>query len=415
MRNTYILTGLVLSALLAAVGCSPDGDSDENSDAGGDTDVDSGADDAGAEGAGAVAFATYNAGLAVGFVDYAEERLPLVGAGLAALEADVVCLQEVWLSEHIDALVAASKDTFPHAHYEMTEDDMDAGSGDAGSGDPACTEEEIDNFGGCVRDHCSDVDPGELTTCALGNCAAEFAGLSSECTGCVAANIGGTIDEILEVCSGSGGGSMAYEGHNGLLMLSKHAIEAKETLVFKSFLNRRVLLHAQIETPDLGQIDLFCTHLTAALSAVEYAGEYDSWEDEQAAQISEMLSYIDEHKSAANPVVLMGDMNCGPQTGIVSAEFAENYQLFVDGGFTAPYVDDVSSPCTWCGENPLTGGGDSGGVDSIIDHVLVKQMPEGATYETERILDDAVSFESEGAQVDSRRSDHYGAKVVATK
>ncbi len=415
MKNTCILTGLVLSALIAAVGCSSNGDGDENPD----TDMDSGAGDAGSGpdsgGAGAVAFATYNAGLAVGFVDYAEKRLPLVGEGLAGLEADVVCLQEVWLSEQIDALVAATKDTFPYAHYEITEDDMDAGSGDGGSSDRACTEEEIDNFGGCVRDHCGDVDPGELTTCALGNCAAEFASLSSECTGCVAANIGGTIDEILEACSGSGGGSMAYEGHNGLLMLSKYAFETQDTFVFKSFLNRRVLLHAQIETPDLGQIDLFCTHLTAALSAVEYAGDYGSWEEEQAAQISEMLSYIDDHKSAANPVVLMGDMNCGPQTSIVSAEFPENYQLFVDGGFTAPYIENAASPCTWCGENPLTGGGDSGGVDSIIDHILVKQMPESATYETERILDDTVSFESEGAEVDSRRSDHYGAKVVATK
>ena len=44
---------------------------------------------------------TYNVGLARGFVDYADQRAEPVAAAVAALDADVVCLQEVWLREEV--------------------------------------------------------------------------------------------------------------------------------------------------------------------------------------------------------------------------------------------------------------------------------------------------------------------------
>jgi hypothetical protein len=44
-------------------------------------------------------FATYNAGLARGFVDYAGARTQPVADAVARLDSDVVCLQEVWLYE----------------------------------------------------------------------------------------------------------------------------------------------------------------------------------------------------------------------------------------------------------------------------------------------------------------------------
>ena len=39
---------------------------------------------------------TYNAGLAHTFVKYATERVEKVAEGLAQLDSDVICLQEVW-------------------------------------------------------------------------------------------------------------------------------------------------------------------------------------------------------------------------------------------------------------------------------------------------------------------------------
>ncbi|MCP4674961.1 MAG: hypothetical protein GY854_05540 [Deltaproteobacteria bacterium] len=390
-----------------------DGGSDPSDAGGGDPGGDAGEDASGSDAGNVktVAFATYNAGLATGFVDYADERQPAIGEGVAALEADVVCLQEVWLPEQIEALKSATENTFEHSYVEITQDDLDAGTGDGGLTGGACSEEEIDTFGGCVRDHCSEVETSELTTCAFANCGTEFGNLSSDCVTCVAANIGGTIDEILETCGSSEGGSMTYEGHNGLMLLSKHPLKASNFFVFKSFLNRRVVLHARIDTEALGAVDLFCTHLTANLSSVTYSGEYASWEDERAAQIDTMIDYIDQTKTGTNPVVLMGDMNCGPATDLVEAEFQENYTKFENGGFDAPYLDDPESTCTWCAENPLTGGGHN----SIIDHVLMKDMPEDVTYTTKRLLDDPITIESGGQTIDTRLSDHYGAVVEVTK
>ncbi|HHH11764.1 MAG TPA: hypothetical protein ENK23_06805, partial [Sorangium sp.] len=43
---------------------------------------------------------SYNVGLAVGFVKAAESRAPLAIEQIAALDADVVCVQEVWLPRH---------------------------------------------------------------------------------------------------------------------------------------------------------------------------------------------------------------------------------------------------------------------------------------------------------------------------
>ena len=43
--------------------------------------------------------ATYNAGLAPGFVDYAAERAPLTTAAIGALSVDVACIQELWQAE----------------------------------------------------------------------------------------------------------------------------------------------------------------------------------------------------------------------------------------------------------------------------------------------------------------------------
>src|SRR4051812_18396889 len=52
--------------------------------------------------------ATFNAGLAVGVVKLASERAEPVAAALPNLDADFICLQEVWLDEHWKRIVAAT-------------------------------------------------------------------------------------------------------------------------------------------------------------------------------------------------------------------------------------------------------------------------------------------------------------------
>ena len=81
-------------------------------------------------------FATYNTGLAINFVPLAPERfLPVVDA-VSKLEAEVVCLQEVWEVDHVIALRDKVKAAFPYSLYVDTTEAE-------GCGAPACTAEEL--------------------------------------------------------------------------------------------------------------------------------------------------------------------------------------------------------------------------------------------------------------------------------
>ncbi len=351
-------------------------------------------------------FATYNTGLALGYVSYAPEREPLIGEALAGLEADVICLQEVWTEDSAKALIAAADAGFKYSWYELTLEES------TGPGEPACTDEEADPLESCVDEFCSDVDAANITGCVLQNCADAFGALSQECSGCVVANIGKSVDEILAICKeGTEGsaGEFAYEGHNGLLLLSKYELKNPEFKTFESYLNRRVVLNAEITIEDgTRTADVFCTHLTANLSDVNYAGEYDSWAAEQAMQIDGLIAYIDEQTDEEHVAVLMGDLNCGPEMTDVVDELPENYAKFTDAGFIDPYVESEASECTWCAENPLTG---NDAVNNVIDHVMFKGVTDGLDYEVKRLFDQPVEIDSDGETVTSRLSDHYGVSV----
>ncbi len=353
-----------------------------------------------------MSFATYNAGLAVSFVDYAEERSSLTGEGVAGLSDDVVCMQEVWLEEHVNKVVADAKGTYPNAYYVLTPEDVSGGE------DPACGSEESQTLMDCVDANCSDVDQDQVIACVLSKCNAEYKALSEDCSTCLAANITKTIDEIFATCAGSGGGTLAYDGNNGLLLLSKTALTNTEMLVLPSYLNRRVVLRASIATQEHPQIDVYCTHLTANLTSVTYGGEFESWADEQANQIDQMLAFVEQKSGTETPAVLMGDMNCGKASGDIPAALEENFNKFADdGGFVSPYAEQAAAQCTFCVDNPLVGTDDKDGDSEIIDHVMFKNFSQDLQTVPKRILDGEISFDANGETVASRLSDHYGVSV----
>lgn len=358
--------------------------------------------------------ATYNAGLAMGYVDYGPEREPLIGPALADLDVDVICLQEIWNQTSIDSVMAGAKTVFPHHYYEITD------AGETG-GEPACTEDGTNELKACVMDKCAGIDPSTLGSCALDFCAVEFGSVQpKDCLSCITSNIGlaeaaatvdDAIDAIIGACLEGAGGGYTYEGRNGVLILSRHPLAGKEFLRFESSLNVRVLLHAVAEVPDFGDVDVFCTHLTAFMTGIPYLGDFESWEKEQAQQIDALLPWVAEKEDPDTPTTVLGDMNCGPQKGDdILPSFPDNYGKFTAAGLTGPYVDEADTPCTWCAnENPLTGG-----IDRIIDHVFFDNVPKSGTFEAVRIMDDPVTLSVGGDDIDSRYSDHYGAQVTLT-
>ncbi len=341
-----------------------------------------------------VTFATYNGGLAIGFVDGAESRTPQVAAAVAELDADVVCLQEIWTPEQIDAVLTASATNFPHQY------NPDAMPSEPG-GDPACPDGELDEFMTCIADNCADSCDDELVDCVFANCPVEFLTLEKTCQGCVMANVGGEVQVVADECE-AGNAEWAYGGSFGTILLSKLPIAEVEHHVFESTTNRRGVIHATVEGPD-NNIDVYCTHLTAVFDVIPYPREEGSWLEEQAVQISELTDLASEPYT-----VVLGDVNTGPAIGAdIVAEVSENYQLFVDAGWSDAYTEGEPT-CTFCGDNPLVGGGDS----VLIDHIFTTVPGSWEASAPTRLFDQTIDAETCDETFTAALSDHYGVSVT---
>lgn len=359
-----------------------------------------------------VTFVSFNAGLATNFVAHAPERLSHVISAVKDLKADVVCLQEVWSDEDTAAIIAGVKGTFAHEFHAKTEDDATSAALPI-----ACTPGESDPLKACVAKNCS-ADPNDpcseepnLTECGLGFCGPQIGKTSTKCFDCIKANIGLGAGGIFETCAKEGGGKYAFKGRNGLLLLSRKPLTDTGHTVLKSATNRRAVLHATARF-DSSKAHLFCTHLTAGLSSIEYSGEFGTWEKEQAQQIDAVIALVDT-RAGAEAAVLIGDMNCGPTLPGLEPEMEDNYKKFLTAGFKNPYADAAGAKCTWCDDNKLHGEADAKGAGgSIIDHILMKNVDAAlATARTARVIDGVVEIDVACKKKPVHVSDHYGLSV----
>ncbi|MBT3221141.1 MAG: hypothetical protein HN348_18830 [Proteobacteria bacterium] len=342
--------------------------------------------------------ATYNVGLAVGYVPAADYRAPLAAEALANVGADLVCAQEVWLPGQIGLLTAATEDTLPNTFLP---DAMPEDAGGAG-----CTEDELAQLMDCADQACEDVCDDKVIDCIFDNCPLQFLGLEKTCQSCVMAAVGSDVEETKTTCT-TANPLFAYGGAFGTALLTSMDLSDTDELLFASTTNRRSVLYGLVDTP-LGETHVFCTHLTAVFSMIPYPKEEGSWAEEQAAQVEEFLDYIDE-KAGSEPVLVLGDMNMGPDSFGIDGEQEEHYNTLSDG-FVNPYIDD-DGQCTYCDDNPLNAGNIT---TEIIDHILLRDHQE-VTAESERILDEAIDAERCGETIDAAYSDHYGVMTTLSR
>ena len=360
--------------------------------------------------------ATYNMGLALGFVEATQSRAPVTSDAVANLAVDVLCVQELWLDEHKTALDAATAESLPNKTY------VDVDPGTIGS-DGVCTAAETGPLQACIETNCN-VCQDELVACALkenamGGCADEVAALSPECFGCVGANLTETVDNIVDICM-NGSREYLYGGSFGIGMLTNQEVLASDTLVMDSVLNRRGVVYNHLQTP-IGEVHAFCTHLTAVFSedsGIMYPGSdhASSFAEEQSLQIDAMHAWIDS-KAAGGQVILMGDFNTGPAGDGYLAEVPDNYTKLVAGTtYGNPYIGTPGHTCTFCADNPIIARENADDDDSaVIDHVLIGGFPTGAgSAAATRILDQPIQVDNCGATIDSAYSDHYGVSVQFT-
>jgi endonuclease/exonuclease/phosphatase family metal-dependent hydrolase len=342
-----------------------------------------------------VTVVTYNAGLAPGFVNGAESRTPLVAAAIAGLDADVVCLQEVWTPADVDAVKTATEAAFPHQLWPT--------GGQETGDDAGCTTEETGRLIGCVRDRCDGLCDEYLDDCMLENCGVSFINTSKTCQGCVMANVGADVDAVEATCTTSFP-QYAYEGAFGTAVLSRHPIVRSEHHELDATTNRRGVHHAVVRGP-AGRMDVYCTHLTAVFTLLPYPKESGTWASEQRAQVDALQALIAD-TAETDQIVVLGDFNTGPAAEGITAEQPDSWSALSEG-WSVPYVE-AGGACTWCPDNPLIGGGDA----HILDHVLVRGFDGGAT--TARLLDEATSIDVCDEAADGALSDHYAVAATLT-
>ena len=342
-------------------------------------------------------FTTYNAGLAIGFVPGANERLDTVAEGIAGIDADFVCLQEVWTPAQVDAVASASGTAFPHQFFPAAQQLTQEA--------PACPDGELEALLTCANETCDDACIDELPGCVQGGCPFQFISLATDCLRCTMANVGGAIEDIAAACE-TQTTEYAYGGSFGTGILSKHPILSTEERVLDSTTNRRSVVHAVIDMPH-GPQDVYCTHLTASFDLIPYPRTEGSWSEEQTQQVDDLRAFVDD--TSTGPVVALGDFNVGPSGDGLTAEEPANYDALVVG-YDNPYLD-LDGRCTFCGDNPLVALGGDDNESELIDHALFRGF-DAPTYSVARILDGALDHETCGASVQGAYSDHYGVSVT---
>jgi endonuclease/exonuclease/phosphatase family metal-dependent hydrolase len=352
----------------------------------------------------ALSIVSFNAALGVGLAPHPEQRLDAIEASLPSLAADLVCLQEVWLPENVERLERALSESFPYAHRSVR------ATADSAA---LCTSSEAELLSSCLADNCGEVEQEGLPLCAISNCAEAFTQVSMPCQQCIAANQSASdVENLTQICAAADSGAASYTDQTGLLLLSRLPLEARSYFAFESSLGDRGLLSARVHTDFIGDVDVHCTHLAATLGEVPYTGAYGSWQGERLRQIDQTLERVDEVRAEGRAAILIGDMNCGPETALSRSASPDAFARFVAAGFVDPYAD-LDGRCTFCENNPLNGLVTDPEEGALIDHVLFS-TGQSPSFDATRVFDDAIPISVDATPLETARSDHYGVRVLAS-
>jgi endonuclease/exonuclease/phosphatase family metal-dependent hydrolase len=357
-----------------------------------------------------LSLATLNTAIGVGLAPYAPQRLEAIIGDLPVLGADVLCLQELWQPDDMERLTLALAGDYPYSHRAV--------QATGGTASVACTNAEASSLLSCLNEHCAAVETAGLPLCAIASCADAFSVVAMSCQQCVIANQGADdVEHLLQICSAGDGEAASYQDQNGLLLLSKLPLAEPDFLRLESSLGDRGVLSARIDTGLAGSARVYCTHLAATLGEVSYAGPYGSWQGERVEQIGRWLDWVGETRGSEEVAVLMGDLNCGPETELAHSASPDAYARFVDAGFEDPYADD-DGRCTFCGSNPLNAAAGDPDEGALIDHILFSGLSSRSSSlprTVARVLDQPIEIEAGGGSVLTAHSDHYGVQVTLSR
>ena len=380
-------------------------------------------------------FDTLNVGLAGSFVPNEDARREVIPGAIAALESDVVCLQEVWTQADKEALEAAIGGTFPHI-ASFTHDldtPIDDATDQEGNIPPAPTmapcgtpvlEGFLDTALACVAENCSTIPGSEegMTTsveCAQTNCLSAVTDLlvggpeNLQCYACLASSLPvETLSGMRELCTTEVNAGLAFRGQSGVMIASKHPLSAIDDFVMPGSWNRRVVAAATVTLPDDVAVDVYCNHLTPIFNnvAFPYTGAYGEgrsgapgWAAEQELQALKLAAYV-QSRSGDRPAVILGDFNAGRAIeGTDLENEGVSTMAVLEANFELAMPDEPRATFT-----PDNGNNVEDTENVWIDHIWL--------YGSLTATDVEVTFEENLVTLEGGEmvplSDHYGMKAL---
>jgi len=387
---------------------------------------------------------TFNVALAGAFIPYEAERRQPLAEAIAGMDSDVVCLQEVWTQADKELIRDMAVGNFPYS--ALFEDDLDTPVDDPTDqmgeipqapttvpcpdievSDGVTIVDQMNEAVDCVAENCSTIpgsEDGRTTSasCASTNCVGAVAALlfgdaqQQRCYSCVVPQLPtSTFAEIRSSCPTVVNQDLAFDGQNGVMILSRYPLSDQENWVMPGTWNRRTILRATVTLPNGASLDAYCNHLTPIFDdfTFPYTGQYGEgntdaagWEAEQYLQAQKLIAFVQD-RSGDSPAVILGDLNAGrayPAQGI-SEEGADTLSL-LEATFPAALATDYEPLCTFCEDNPVTDTTSS----VWIDHILLNGLASDAVQSTVRTFDEAVV--PVGGDELVPLSDHYGLRSV---
>lgn len=384
---------------------------------------------------------TFNVGLAGAFIPYEEERRAPLAEAIAASEADVICLQEVWNQSDKDLIIAAAAESFPHSvafehDLDTPIDDPTDQSGEVPPSfdSPPCAAEELQSqleaALTCLQENCSTIPGSEdgqttSTACAQEHCVTHVSAMllgdeeALRCYGCLAPSLPtSTFAELRQSCTEEVNSGLAFDGQSGVMILSRHPVRDGRAHVLPGTWNRRVIALATVELPNEAEVDVYCNHLTPMFDALTYpyTGQYgmgefddDGWAAEQLLQAEKLVTLV-EAETGQGRAFILGDFNTGRASGDTLHDEAVETLELLENAFTPAVTEDFTPECTHCPDNANTSDAST---PVWIDHIFMTNIPADAVVATERTYDEAVVEVDDGAQL-VPLSDHYGLRAVVT-
>lgn len=330
---------------------------------------------------------------------------------LRRLDADVVCLQEVWIGQDVERITSELFDVYSHTYSKIHNPGRFGGNVPSQSGPSMapCNYHDAMNFAKCaMRNKCikKKYTDGQLYFCLNIHCNIEYKRLSQKCMTCVTSCSSRTfkLKKIYRNCIGNGLPAINMRTLNepGILLLSKRPLlNAKYTDFHpytKEFIERGYI---EADTYDFGKV--VCTHTTNNMEdyfeiELSRMGAFSNYVEQGHSERTELI----ETFGNSYPIIIAGDFNTGDSFGpLINSDLPQEFR------YLARYFDVTPvKTCTLCWPheniyNTLS----KATLNTVVDHVFYKGHKVVAMS---RVItpEYAVLFDT------LPLSDHYGVMAV---